>query len=105
MVALADLISQHPAQADVVDLAVVVVDLEVTEAVAEDSVAVVADLEATEAVAEDSAEDAVDLEVVVVVLVIEAVVVALTLLRKDQFKLTLEQRLLSELVCIDGAQV
>ena len=88
MVALADLISQHPAQADVVDLAVVVVDLEVTEAVAE-----------------DSAEDAVDLEVVVVVLVIEAVVVALTLLRKDQFKLTLEQRLLSELLCIDGAQV
>ena len=74
MVALADLISQHPAQADVVVLAVVVVDLEVTEAVAEDSVAVVADLEATEAVAEDSAEDAVDLEVVVVVLVIAAVV-------------------------------
>jgi hypothetical protein len=106
MVALADLISQHPAQADAVDLAVVaevvVADLEATEAVVEDSVAVVADLEATEAVVEDSEVVAV---AAVVALVIAVVAVASTLLRKDLFKLMLEQRLLSELVCIDGPQV
>jgi hypothetical protein len=103
MVVLADLISQHPAQADAVDLAVVaevvVADLEATEAVVEDSVAVVVDLEA---VAEDSEVVAV---AAVVALVIAVVAVASTLLRKDLFKLMLEQRLLSELVCIDGPQV
>jgi hypothetical protein len=104
MVALADLISQHPAQADAVDLAVVaevvVADLEATEAVVEDSVAVVADLEA---VAEDS--EVVAVAAVVALVVIAVVAVASTLLRKDLFKLMLEQRLLSELVCIDGPQV